>query len=384
MSGEGGTAPSRGLARVLAAVADYRPEPGGDELIGLRRLIDLLELEFSTAAAAFASSTEWEEAGHATPIQWLRWNCRMASGTAAERVRAGCQVGRMRESCAALGRGEIGFAHLALMAGLAEASPAGFQEPPLLDRAREETVTRFRKTCEHVRHAQDPDGFAAEAEEGHQDRFLELSPQDNGALWLRGWRDPEGASVLRSALEPLARLGKADGRLRRQRLADALVEAVSGGQESELVVTTSVETLLGLRGSGAAETEWGGLLSSATIERYACHAALRRVVLDEHSVVIELGRRQRLISPQARRALEARDKHCVWPGCDRPARWCEAHHREPWMNGGRTDVGGLVLICRHHHRRIHEGGWRLVPKEGGDFMAIPPLGPPRQVDIPAA
>ena len=55
----------------------------------------------------------------------------------------------------------------------------------------------------------------------------------------------------------------------------------------------------------------------------------------------------------------ARDLHCVFPGCDRPATWCDVHHLIPWSQGGATDLGNLVLLCRHHHTLVHEGGWRI-------------------------
>src|SRR5258708_17252391 len=100
----------------------------------------------------------------------------------------------------------MGFGHLALMAETAAFyREGGFDEAAFLEKAREQNVSEFRKTCEHARHAQDPKGFAAEERERHEYRFLKLSPQEDGALAFRGWLDAEGGSLLPSALEPLAR-----------------------------------------------------------------------------------------------------------------------------------------------------------------------------------
>jgi hypothetical protein len=218
----------------------------------------------------------------------------------------------------------------------------------------------------------------AKVQSGIACRFLKLSPQDDGALMFRGWLDPEGGSLLRSALEPLARKsGVGDDRTREQRLADALVEATTGDHETELVVTCTLETLQGRAGSPAAQTEWGGLLSGETVERLVCGgASLRRLVLDGDGVVIDFGRRRRLLSPQARRALEARDKHCVWPGCDRPPRWCDTHHKIEWRKGAPTSVEESALLCGRHHWLRHDGGWQLFRTPGGRWKAISPL-PPR-------
>ena len=250
-----------------------------------------------------------------------------------------------------------------------------FDEAAFLEKAREQNVTQFRKPCEHARHAQDPRGFAAEEREGREFRFLKLSPQEGGGLSFSGWLDPEGGSQLRSALEPLARKsGVGDDRTREQRLADALIESTARNQQTEVVVTCTVETLEGRSGSPAAETEWGGLLSGEAVERMVCGgASMRRLVLDGNGVVLDFGRRRRLISPQARRALEARDKHCVWPGCDRPPRWCDTHHRREWRLGGATSVEESALLCGRHHRLNHDGGWHLFKTQSGKWRAIPPL-----------
>jgi Domain of unknown function (DUF222)/HNH endonuclease len=74
---------------------------------------------------------------------------------------------------------------------------------------------------------------------------------------------------------------------------------------------------------------------------------------------LEVGRATRVVSPAQRTALGVRDGGCVFPGCDRPPAWCEAHHLRHWLHGGPTDLGNLVLLCWAHHRAVHEGGQHL-------------------------
>ena len=91
-----------------------------------------------------------------------------------------------------------------------------------------------------------------------------------------------------------------------------------------------------------------------------CSGWVRKILRDPHSgEIIDLGRRQRLFSRAQRRALVHRDRGCVFPGCDRGPRWCDAHHLHPWEEGGLTDLVNGVLLCRRHHQLVHRG-WRLT------------------------
>jgi hypothetical protein len=213
---------------------------------------------------------------------------------------------------------------------------------------------------------------------------LELKPAAGGALFLRGFLDCEGGATLRTALEPLARRGGEDDlRHRDRRLADALVELAghaldsgalpqSSGQRPHLQVTATLDTLKGLDGSPAGELEWGGPIATETVRRLGCDAAVARVLFDTESGVLDVGRARRVPAAATRRALQARDRGCVWPGCDRPASWSQAHHLRHWAQGGATDLDNLVTICRAHHWKVHEGGWRLIRTDEG-MVVLPPV-----------
>jgi hypothetical protein len=92
---------------------------------------------------------------------------------------------------------------------------------------------------------------------------------------------------------------------------------------------------------------------------------------------LEVGRTSRVVQAAQRTALAVRDGGCVFPGCHRPLAWCEAHHLRHWLHGGPTDLANLALVCRAHHRAVHEGGWRLARGPGGRLIAVPPHRRPR-------
>jgi hypothetical protein len=87
---------------------------------------------------------------------------------------------------------------------------------------------------------------------------------------------------------------------------------------------------------------------------------------------LEVGRATRVVSAAQRAALVVRDRGCAFPGCDRLPGWCEAHHLVHWLHGGPTDLPNLALVCRAHHRAVHEGGWRVHRGPDGRLTATPP------------
>ena len=379
------------LTRALAAAVDAychasAPVPSdevGSELIALRGAIDRLEVHFSRLAAHHADSGAWEDEGFISPYHWLRNACHMASGQAVDRVHVGLELEHLPHSAAALARGEIGYAHLALIAETGRAvSDAGraFDEGALLQLAKEKDVTRFRHACHHQRHAADPQGYAEDQAAEFEESYLQLQMRRDGGAWLKGSLDREGAAALKTALAPLTRRsGQDDRRTQEQRNAGALVElarhALDAGTipgRPHLQVTASFETLAGHCGSAAGELELSLPIARPTVERLACDCSLTRVLLGPDSMIIDVGRTRRVVNGSRSRALKARDKGCRFPGCDRPASWTNAHHIVHWARGGTTDLDNLVLLCHRHHWMVHEGGWQLVQDDERGLLAIPP------------
>ena len=348
-------------------------------------VMDVQLLSFAQEAAEFAASDAWDEDGSVSPIDWIRFNCHMTSVTAGDLIAVGENLARLPESVGAIFECEIGFAHIKTMARTADAVESKFNEVPLLEKARESSPGKFHHICTHYRHAADAEKYAAEQTEQVEQRRLKLSTWMDGSVLISGVLDPVGGAALRTALEPLARKsGAHDYRELERRQADALVDlamhAMDTGlipqrasQRTHLQVTTSLETLLGLAGAPAAEMELSVPISSKTVERLACDCSVTRILLDSESMVIDSGRAKRTISGPQRKALNVRDKHCVWPGCERPASWTEGHHLVHWLHGGGGDLPNLALLCYRHHWMVHEGGWQIVRGDDGRMLTIPPL-----------
>jgi Domain of unknown function (DUF222)/HNH endonuclease len=356
-----------------------------EEVKQLLHQVDLFLLRAFQAAARFAATNEYDRQGHASPIDWIRFNCHQTSTVAADLIAVGQKLKRVPESTQAVSNGEIGFAHLKAMVRTANAVGAKFDESVLLAKARENSPGKFYYLCNHYRHSAERKGYEGEQADMVENRKLWISTGEDGAVWINGVFDPIGGASIRTVLEPLARRsGKHDDRCREKRMADALVDLSlhaldsglipqQGSQRTHLQVTTSLETLMGLPGAPAADMEFSPLpVSSTTVERLACDASVTRIVFDSRSNVIDVGRAKRTISGAARKALNVRDRGCTWPGCERPASWTSGHHIRHWIHGGTNESSNLTLLCYRHHWNVHEGGWRIVRGDYGRIVTIPP------------
>jgi len=353
----------------------------GAELVGLRRLLDAAEARWLRMLAAFDRRGAGAGAGAVTTGAWLRSACRMSPGAAAERVAVARRLEGMPVLAGALGAGEVSYPHARLiaraveeLAAVAGAGPAAAVEAPLVAAARVVDPCRLRREIEHARHAISPDSAVSEAERAHARRRLSVSETVDGVVVLDGVLDPEGGAVLLSALAPLAvPAGPDDGRTARQRRADGLVELCrrhldrgdlpeTGGERPHLTVLVDVETLERHRPARAAELAWAGPVCGETARRLACDASITRVITAGRSEPLDVGRRTRVVPPAIRTALAVRDGGCTFPGCDRPPVWTDAHHLQHWADGGPTSLNNLILLCRRHHRAVHEGAWRPRPR----------------------
>jgi hypothetical protein len=188
--------------------------------------------------------------------------------------------------------------------------------------------------------------------------------------------------MLRTRMEPFLKPAKGDERSAGQRAHDALAEIFrrgtnagdgksnGGAARPSLIIKVDLDTLAGIDGAPAGELEWGRTVPMETVRRMACDPAITRITgLGE--LEQELTRAARTVPPSTRRALVARDGHCVFPGCDRPSPWCDGHHLVFWGDGGPTKLENLGLVCGAHHRKVDEEGWTLARKDGR-WVASPP------------
>src|SRR5438105_1946021 len=280
---------------------------------------------------------------------------------------------------------------------LLEARVDELHESALVDAAARFDPGTVSPVARHVEHCVDPDGSLADANKAHQRRNLSLSQTLDGVFILDGLLDNEGGATLQTALNALMHPRSEDDRSPGQRRADALVELARRqldaaslpavrGQRPHLTITATAETLRAVPGAPARDVPWGLPVPAETVRRLACDAALVTVLQDEEENPLAVGRALRTVSTAPRRPLVTRAQGCRFPGCDRPADWSDGHHIKHWADGGETDLKNLLLVCEGHHRKVHEGGWRLVFK-GERVVAIPPkrlvFGEGRVIGIPS-
>jgi hypothetical protein len=404
-----------------------------ERVLRLRRLLDrqeghwlneLADLDARGAAGADRGTPA------ASTASWLRNRLRMGASAATSSVRTARALfrGPLTKTAQALCAGELSVAHAAALAHGTSDLPdqtAAKAEPVLVEAACRLDPPRLRRLVAHLQQATDPEVADAQAERRHERRGLWLAPTLDGDIALQGLLDPEAGQTVMAALEPLARPANADDpRSGDQRRADALTElarrALEGGQlpqtggvRPQLTVVVDLDSLLGQDAIGG-DAGWAGPLSSEACRRLACDGALTRVVVtrhpgddhgggrhdpdDEHGLAarlqaamallppilggapsqpLDVGRSSRVITPAQRSALAVRDGGCVFPDCARPLSWCEGHHLVHWLDSGPTDLDNLVLLCRQHHRAIHDGGWQLTRGPDGHLTATPPDRPRR-------
>ena len=122
-------------------------------------------------------------------------------------------------------------------------------------------------------------------------------------------------------------------------------------------------------------TESGGRVPRVLLRRLACDSAVTRIVFGPDGAALDVGRAQRTVTGQMRRAVIARDEHCVYPGCDQPPSRCEVHHAvQQWADGGGTSVANSALLCWHHHQLVDARGivmhWAGKPVTAGAAGAL--------------
>ena len=248
-------------------------------------------------------------------------------------------------------------------------------EDLLLAYALNATVHRVEERCRQIRNvAPDSVHHARRAWENRSltmwrdegrglMRFTLEVPIDEGELIVRALDCAVAAGEVTTDLDPDA-IAESKGTAWRAQQADAFVAVaksyLDGGQAPEggatadhyqVVVHADTKSLTG--GAGGSD------LPIDTVKRLLCDCSLVTVVEDENANPLDVGRKQRIVSTPLKRALHARDRGCTFPGCHRK-RYVDGHHLKHWINGGETTPDNLTLLCTHHHKKLHEGGFSIV------------------------
>jgi Domain of unknown function (DUF222) len=348
-----------------------------DDVREIERASRMLEAERARRIAAIDQRRSFERDGYLSVSAWLTHRLGINAAASAHHVRVARALDGMPLTRCALQHGEISLGATTVLVAARETNAEAFEgsEQVLVDAARTLPFRELRFVVEHWRQAADPRTAAAEADRIHELRRLHVSPTLGGMVRVDGDLDPETGQTFITALRAVQDADArkpGDMRTAAQRRADALGEICRrwldvgerpsvAGERPHVVVTVDLEALE--RGGGRSELADVGAVCPETARRIACDAALSRVITRGRSEPLEVGRRTPVVPAGIRRAVVVRDRHCRFPGCDRPQGWCDAHHAVHWADGGETSLANLVLLCRPHHRLVH-GRFALTMEHG--------------------
>jgi hypothetical protein len=349
------------------------------------RLLDLIR-EFDVRGG-------WNS-GFRSCAHWLSWRVGLDLGAARERVRVARAIGTLPRLSKAFARGELSYAKVRALTRVAMPET----ETRLLAVGRAGTAAHVERIVRGWRRV-DRNAEAREAGRQHAHRSLHVHQDEDGTVVVRGRLAPEvGALLLRAldaAREALYQRSRAAGPVppdpatepptRAQQQADALallaetalhhdLDSGAPGERYQVVVHVDAAVLADPGQPGQSVLEEGGHVSAETSRRLACDAS--RVVMrhDAEGRLVEIGARTRTIPPALRRALLHRDRSCRFPGCH--ARIGQGHHVRHWAQGGPTSLANLVLLCRRHHRAVHEEGYEVARGLDGGLQFRRPNGCP--------
>ncbi len=364
-----------------------------DQLVELLEVAERLHAQIVRAAGDWDARADWALDGALSPRSWLTHRAPIAAVGASKLVGMARLTRNHEATGDALRAGDMSCAHVEVLAPMVRNREAEYarNETALVGAARSMRADDFGMVARHWRGIADDEMSKLDAREIYERRNLHVHQSLFGMGVLEGDLDADGTKILLTALDhcapPDATGGPVPPRSLAQRRADALVDIcsgyLSGNGEGTVPVNLNVTMDHGtLTGSPPAdpravrcELEGFGPIPLETAFRLACDCSVTRVLMRGESEVLDLGRSTRLASVAQHKALAIRDRGCVFPGCDRPPAWCNAHHLVWWEHGGPTDEQNLCLLCRRHHTLCHEGGWGIRRRDDGTYeVTEPPAG----------
>jgi hypothetical protein len=368
------------VERSSEAIADLPDFQAEEEFAELRRGMEAYEAACFRRLPDLERRRLHERDGHLSVASWMASTHRVSYGTARRSAATARALEHMPETRRALESGEVSLAGVGVLVQARAADPHAFErsEALLVQAARMHSISGLSRVVGHWRQAVAAQAGAETEAELRARRRLHASATFGGMVRVDGDLDPETGEVLLTALGAVVdaecRSGQAEERSPTQRRADALGEVCRqwldlgprpavAGERPHLTLTVSAEALAGSPGvggngdgTGGAGFDHVGPVFLSTARRLSCDASVMRVVMAGRSAPLDVGRRTPVVPSSIRRAVVCRDRHCRFPGCDRPHAWCDSHHVVHWARGGRTGLSNLVLLCRRHHRLVHTGG----------------------------
>ncbi len=335
----------------------------GDQITQLCSHIYAAEARLLTLIREFDDKECWAEQGFCSCAHWLNFKCGIGMNAAREKVRVANALATLPKIDKGLSKGELSYSKVRAMTRIADES----NEDYLMMIAKHGTAHHVEKLVSKYRSAKRVQD-AAVAEEQYRDRELSHYYDHDGCLVIKARLPAEQGALIVKALEMAMEkqfVGAASAAndvtaetsiaVRRADAIAEIAETYMNNDESsgstadryQVVVHVTAET---------SELEDGPHVTAETSRRIACDSTVVNIKEDESGEPLSIGRRSRSIPPAMRRVLRNRDGGCRFPGCTNN-RFVDGHHIKHWADGGETSLGNLVLLCRHHHHLVHEGGF---------------------------
>lgn len=356
-----------GSCQVMARVVDW------DETLTGFRLMRL------SAIAELDAERGFEYDGYASTTAFLVHRCGMGGGEAKREVFLARSLEHMPYAVKSAYAGHISLTQLELLAHARSKHPEPFvgDETMLVEAISDLTVAKTRYVLDLWCQLHDDPDDPADPEPSR----VFFSQTMDGRWRLDGDLSPVVGRTLHTALDQLMceivcttpkhelpaashRRAQALEQLARSYL-DSARARTDHGNRPHLTAVIDWKTLTGRTRAGDSELLDGTAITPEAARQLACDAIVCRLIIGPRGEILDLGRNTRTVTPAQWKVLRLRDRHCRWPGCQRPAPWCDAHHIQHWANGGPTDLDNLILLCRHHHTLTHQAGWTITgtPKD---------------------
>ncbi len=360
------------------------------EITELAGHLNAAQHRWLTLIAEFDQRNGWAAAGCASCAHWLNFKCGVAIGAAREKVRVAHALENLPKISAAMSRGQVSYSKVRAVTRVADAGTEDY----LLSIALHGTAHHVERLVQCFRRAKEAEELSREARQ-YVGRSVTYLHDDDGSLVLKARLPAEVGALLIKALDaameeistPVVPAGtfnkpspppdeRATPCARRADAVAVLAEsflkhggaALNGGERHQIVVHVDAETLRDGT-AGRCEMEEGPALAAETVRRLACDCSAVMLVENEQGEPLNVGRKTRSIPPALRRALNARDRGCRFPGCTH-SRYVDHHHVRHWAQGGETKAKNLVTLCRFHHRKVHEGGVVVQVLDDGAFRFV--------------
>ncbi len=353
-----------------------------DEIVEVCGNIQVAEYRLIELVRRLDEYRGWAQFGMQTCAHWLNHRCGIDLVTAREKVRVAHALPKLPLIDAAFRDGRLSYSKVRAITRVATWE----SEAELLEVAVATTAARVEQMVKRYRQAERlQESKAAFASYRH--REFSCHYEDDGSLVFAGRLPAEVGAMLVQALDrgtewlmrgeriadvPLA-ARRADAlAVLAERFLDRSPEADEGlntADRFQVVVHASAESLPEygeVNPDDPPQVEDGPVLATETVRRIACDCAVVPMLTTKLGEPLSVGRKTRTIPPAIRRALRRRDHGCRFPGCVN-TRFVDGHHIRHWADGGQTNLDNLVLLCRHHHRLLHEGGYYVV-RDGCEFI----------------